>query len=125
MKKKIIFLVGLCFIELACVQKTSKRTVVGIVDISHEKDIQTVGLRGKGKPLSWDDDILLEPLIKDSLYTLTLTVNTPYDFAEIKFTKNGKFELEGKDNRRVYFDQKNDTTFYRAKFNIDDTIKEK
>jgi hypothetical protein len=56
-------------------------------------------------------------LVKDSLYTVTIAGQTPYDFTEIKFTVNGQFELENKDNRRLVFT--GDTTYYRAKFNVD------
>jgi hypothetical protein len=76
-----------------------------------------VGVRGEGNPLSWREDFAMTPLSADSLYTVTITGQTPYDFTEIKFTVNGQFELEGKENRRLVFT--GDTTFYKAKFNVE------
>jgi hypothetical protein len=94
-----------------------QRTVVLTLDVSGIPNIQNTGVRGSGNPLSWDEDLPLKALVPDSLYTVTVTGQTPYDFAEIKFTVNGQFELEGKENRKVYF-ANGDTTFYRAIFNV-------
>ena len=74
-----------------------------------------MGIRGQGKPLSWDNDFELKPVVKDSLYTATITAVTGYKFAEIKFTVNGDFELKEQPNRRVVFSDK-DTTYYNAIF---------
>jgi putative oxidoreductase len=100
----------------SCVQKSYKKTVIITLVVNHAKDIKTVGIRGNGKPLSWDKDFPLKPLVKDSLYTLTTTVLTGYKFAEIKFTVNGEFELKERPNRRLVFSN-NDTTYYNAVFN--------
>ena len=103
-------------IATSCVQSTRIRVAVLTLDVSGIGTIQKVGIRGEGKPLSWREDLAMIPVVKDSLYTVTLTGQTPYDFTEIKFTVNGQFELEGKDNRRLVF--AGDTTYYRAKFNV-------
>jgi hypothetical protein len=100
---------------LSCVQSTRTRVAVLTLDVSGKGPITTVGVRGEGNPLSWDTDYPMTELVKDSLYTVTITGQTPYDFTEIKFTVNGQFELENKDNRRLVFT--GDTTFYTAKFN--------
>jgi putative oxidoreductase len=110
----------LCAILLAvtgCVQSTRTRVAVLTLDVSGMGPIQTAGVRGEGDPLSWEKDYPMTAIVKDSLYTVTITGQTPYDFTEIKFTVNGKFELEEKDNRRLVFT--GDTTFYRAKFNVE------
>lgn len=99
-----------------CVQPAFDKTVVIYLQVKGIKDIETVGVRGEGKPLSWNEDLLMEPVVKDSLYTITATGRTAYTFTEIKFTVNGVFELEGKPNRRLEF-AKGDTTYYRATFN--------
>jgi hypothetical protein len=100
----------------ACVQKAYKKTVVVTLTIHNSKNIKTVGIRGNGNPLSWDKDYEMTPIVKDSIYTSTITAVTGYKFAEIKFTVNGEFELQDKPNRRVEF-AKGDTTFYNAVFN--------
>jgi hypothetical protein len=100
----------LCILLTSCVQKTYKRTVVYTLDVSKIKNIKKVGIRGNDKPLSWDNDTEMKEIKKDSLYQTTITTNTGYKFTEVKFVVNEQFELENKENRRVIFDAKKDTT---------------
>jgi hypothetical protein len=116
MKKHSIILISLFLLSMAgCVQKSYKKTVVVTLTVPNIKDIKTVGIRGQGKPLSWDTDYEMKTAVKDSLYTATISAVTGYKFAEIKFTVNGDFELKEKPNRRVIFAD-GDTTFYNAIF---------
>jgi hypothetical protein len=101
-----------------CVQKSYKKTVVLLLHTEGIKDIKTAGVRGEGKPLSWRKDLVMAPVKKDSLYTATVIIITGYKYGEIKFTVNGGFELENKDDRKIYFNDK-DTTVYEATFNIE------
>ena len=100
-----------------CVQKSYDRVVVLTLDVSKEKDVKTVGIRGNGNPLNWDTDYPMNEIVKDSLYRAVVTAKTGYLFAEIKCTVNGNFELPNEDNRRIAFDVKNDTTFVNLVFN--------
>jgi putative oxidoreductase len=115
MKKYIFSSILTVLILSSCVQKSYQRTVVLLLDVSKVKDIKSVGIRGNGKPLSWDQDYPMQEVVKDSLYKAVITTQTGFLFAELKFTVNGNFELKDKDNRRIYFD-KNGTTVYKAKF---------
>jgi len=116
MKKYSIILVSLLLLSLVgCVQKSYKKTVVVTLSVPNRKDINSVGIRGQGKPLSWGNDFEMKSVEKDSLYTATITAVTGYKFAEIKFTVNGEFELKEQHNRRVVFSDK-DTTYYNAIF---------
>lgn len=99
----------------SCVQKSYTRNVKVLLDVSAIKDIQSVGIRGSGKPLSWNKDFPMQELVKDSLYTAVVSTKTGYTFGEFKFTVNGVFELAEKENRRVYFSEK-DTTYFNAVF---------
>ncbi len=99
-----------------CVQKAYKRILVFQLNTAGIPNIQTVGVRGEGNPLSWNADITMEPIVKDSLYSATITTISGYLFTEVKFTINGTFELQEAGNRKVVF-SKGDTTFYRAVFN--------
>lgn len=118
MKNYPVVLISLVLLAITgCVQKSYKQTVVVNLSVANMKDIKSVGIRGQGKPLSWDHDFAMTPLVKDSVYTATITTVTGYKFAEIKFTVNGEFELREQPNRRVYFSDK-DTTFYDAKFDV-------
>ena len=112
----IISLIILGLMMTSCVQKTYKKTIVFTVDVSKQKDIKTVGIRGE-KPFDWNYDNEMKVVKKDSLYTITKTFETGYKFVEIKFTVNGEFEFKDQDNRRVYFSDK-DTTFCTTKFNV-------
>ena len=101
----------------SCVQKSSKKTIVVKLNVEAIKNIQVVGIRGEEKPLSWNNDLELQPIIKDSLYTATFSLVTGYTFTEVKFTINGEFELNEKDNRKIILSDK-DTTYYTAKFDV-------
>jgi hypothetical protein len=116
MKNKLILATLITIIAYSsCVQKSYKKTVVFTLETKGIKDITMVGIRGNGKPLSWDKDYEMKPIIKDSIYTATATTVTGYKFAEVKFTVNGEFELKEKPNRRVELSDK-DTTYYNAVF---------
>lgn len=108
-------IVFILFLFSSCVQKSYKRIVVFTLDVSNVKNVKKVGIRGE-KPLSWDYDLSLKKG-NDSLYKTIVTFETGYKFAKCKFTANDEFELQNQDNRRVVFDEKNDTTFYKTTFN--------
>lgn len=117
MKNKInLLLVVMCLFTSSCVQKSYDQEVKLILDVSGIPNIKTVGVRGEGKPLSWDEDFEMKPIVKDSLYSTTISGKTGYLFTEIKFVINGKFEFENSPNRRIYFD-KSQKTILKAKFN--------
>jgi len=111
-----LMLIVISLLLNGCVQKSDIRTLVVTLDVSKVKDIQSVGIRGNGKPLSWDTDYPMQEVIKDSLYKAIITINTGYLFAESKSTINGNFELQDKPNRRVVFDSKKDTTHVHLVF---------
>jgi PBP1b-binding outer membrane lipoprotein LpoB len=118
MKNSIIILsIFLACLTGSCVQKSYEQIVTVFLDVSGIPNIKTVGVRGEGKPLSWDSDLPMKEIVKDSLYSVTVTAQTGYLFAEIKFLVNGEFELKEKDNRRVFFDVSRKTV-YKAKFNV-------
>jgi hypothetical protein len=100
----------LLLVSTSCVQKTHKRTVTFTLNVSKVKNIKSVGIRGWDNPLSWDKDFPLKEIIKDSLYQVTFTGETGRICTEFKFSINGQLELEGNDNRKLYFDTKSDTT---------------
>ena len=95
MKTKLL-LFGLFILMTSCVQKSYKRVVVVTLDVSKVKDIKWVGIRGNGKPLSWENDYPMQEVVKDSLYKATIIAETGYLFAEIKCTVNGNFEKIGR-----------------------------
>jgi hypothetical protein len=114
--KKVIILFTIVILT-SCVQKTKKHSVTLLLDVSAMKDVKNVGVRGNDKPFSWDNDTQMEVVKKDSLYKTTFTIETGRICTEIKFTVNGNFELQDKNNRKVYFNQ-NGETVYKAKFDL-------
>ncbi|WP_284651444.1 hypothetical protein [Flavobacterium terrisoli] len=100
----------------SCVQKSFNRIVVVTLDVSKVKDIQSVGIRGNGKPLNWEIDYPMQEMVKDSLYKAIIITNTGYFFTEVKCTVNSNFELQDKPNRRIVFDTKKDTTYVHLIF---------
>jgi hypothetical protein len=116
--KKIVVIIAIVFslVVTTCVQKTYNKTVVFTLDVSEIKKVKKVGIRGNDKPLSWEYDTEMREVNRDSVYQITITGETGYKFTEVKFVVNDVFELQGKDNRRIVFSEK-DTTFYNAKFN--------
>jgi hypothetical protein len=105
----------LCIYMAACVQPVHKKVVVYTVKVSGIDSVEMMAIRGP-KPLSWNSDSVLTTIIPDSLYTITVTYTTGYNFTEAKFVANGNFELKGKDNRTIDFAPNSDTTFYNCVF---------
>lgn len=108
----------LLFGLLSCVQKSGKKTIIVKLNVEGIENIQSVGMRGSEKPLSWDYDLELKPIIKDKIYTTSFSLITGYKFTEAKFTVNGQFELNDKNNRRIVFSN-TDTTVYEATYNVE------
>jgi hypothetical protein len=117
MKKYRVLLLIAVMSLTSCVQKSHKRTVVFLLDVSGIKDLKSVGIRGSEKPFSWDYDTEMEVIKKDSLYKKSITVDTGRLCLEVKFTVNGDFELKDQNNRKVYYSTTG-TTNYKAKFNV-------
>lgn len=115
-KHSLLGLLALAALLPACVQKATDKTVVYLLDVRGHPGVQQVGLRGRDNPLSWDHDLVLTPVKKDSLYRAVVTTHTGYNVTEVKFTLNGEFELTDQPNRRVVFGP-TDTVVYRARFN--------
>ena len=117
MKMTTTFIAFLVFICLtSCVQKTHLKIVVFRLNTTNMGAIEKVGIKGKDKPFSWDYATQMKTIKKDSLYELTTTFETGYNFTEIKFMVNDSLEFDNEENRRVVFSPK-DSTFFMAKFN--------
>lgn len=104
-----------CVLLPGCVQPAHDKTVVYLLDVSGLPNVRQVGLRGRDKPLSWDQDLPLTPTGPNStLYRAVVTTHTGYLTTEVKFTVNGEFEFKEADNRRIQFGP-GDTVTYRAR----------
>ena len=116
MHAKVALLLMLTGLLGGCVQKTFTKTVVYTLNAPGGTEVSSAGVRGNDRPLSWEADLELKPTADSTTYTATATYVTGYAFTEVKFTLNGKFELQDQPNRRVVF-AKGDTTYYKAQFN--------
>ena len=116
-RNNLTIIIILIFALTSCVQKSTKKTVIVKLNVEGVKDIQSVGIRGSEKPLSWKKDMVLKAIKKDTLYEATFSLVTGYKFTEVKFAVNGQIELKEKENRRIIFSN-NDTTIYEAKFEV-------
>lgn len=116
MKTNLLICFLLTVVLSACVQKSYKKTVVYTLHLTNPKAAMNVGVRGNDKPLSWQADLVMQPVGSDSTtYRVVVTYLTGYTFTEAKFVVNNGFELAGQPNRRVVFSPA-DTTFYEATF---------
>lgn len=86
------------------VQPATSQKVTYQLNVSGVKNIASVGIRGSDNPLNWEQNLELQPIVKDSLYQATVTYKTGYRFTQVKFLVNNQIELEGQDNRKVFFD---------------------
>jgi hypothetical protein len=112
----IILTIMMLVLLNSCVQKAYLKTIVINLTTPNKKNIQKVGIRGNGKPLSWQQDYEMKPVVKDSLYTATITIKTAYKEGEIKFTIDDIWELQNKPNRTITLSTTSDTTIYNATF---------
>ncbi len=73
------------------------------VDLNGEKSVDEVGLRGNIPPLSWNESLPMTDEDGDGIYTLSLEFPTAQagDILEYKFLKDGIWERQDIDNRKV------------------------
>lgn len=115
---------ALCSLAIAlsgCVQAAYDRTIVYELDATGVPNVQSVGVRGRDKPLSWNRDLAMTQRAPGGPYVVAVTYHTGYLITEVKFTVNGEFELANTDNRIVHMARTTtggDTTVYRAKYDV-------
>jgi putative oxidoreductase len=114
--KYFIFLSVIILYTSSCVQPAYEQKVTFILDVSDIPSVRSCGIRGAEKPLSWNKDLTLTPIIKDSLYTAEVKFVSGMLYTEVKFVVNDTFELNDLDNRRIQYDVDRNTT-YNCKFN--------
>ena len=99
-----VFVLTLALAAWSPVQESKEQRVLFQLDTSSfTGDIQTVGIRGEGNPLSWRTDFPLVKNEKTGLYEGECRANTGYAKTEVKFVINGEFEFQDDSNRVIYF----------------------
>lgn len=84
---------------------------------AHQIDLkEKIGIRGNIKPLSWDKDYPLTYNDTEGVFEATLNFKTSERNMRYKFTNSGELELEGADNRIVWF-KANETVVAKHVFN--------
>ncbi|UMY64885.1 MULTISPECIES: hypothetical protein [unclassified Flavobacterium] len=114
--KKYFLLVTLGLLVASCVQKATDKTVFVTLTVTGKKNIQSVGIRGDGNPLSWEQDYPMKEVIKDSVYEACLHSRTAFAYSEMKCTVDGQWELENQPNRKIIYEDGKDTIFVRVNF---------
>ena len=99
---------------MAGVQDTKLQTITVQVTLPKKTAVKSMGVRGGDQPLSWDTDLPMREVIKDSVYTTQFQINTGFNFTRIKFALNGEIELNGKDNRKIKLSENSTNTSYKA-----------
>ncbi|MFY7827106.1 MAG: DoxX family protein [Flectobacillus sp.] len=99
---------------MAGVQDTKLQTITVQVTLPKKTAVKSMGVRGGDQPLSWDTDLPMREVIKDSVYTTQFQINTGFNFTRIKFALNGEIELNGKDNRKIKLSENSTSTSYKA-----------
>lgn len=115
--KTVTLILASIIMLFGCVQQAFTKTMIITLTVKGKKDLESVGIRGSGNPLSWNKDFMMTPLIKDSIYRAVVVTKTAFSFTEIKFIINGAWELEQQPNRVIWFNEGMDTIRYDAIFN--------
>lgn len=123
MKITKTILVGcLALISLvSCVQKEHLKTVTFKVDMTAVTSVSEVGMKGEFTDPSWKVIIPLTDADNDGIYETTLSQTTAVSKVGFKFVHNGVYELQGQNNRQLYFEHKPETRTYTAVWNTSNT----
>ncbi|MEO9871606.1 S41 family peptidase [Ekhidna sp.] len=97
----IIFLAGVSLTN--CSLFAQERKVTISVDMSRINHIENVGVKGNIKPLSWEKAYPLLDEDGDGIYTAEIVFNSSDRYFRFKFVNDGQMELEGSDNRILWF----------------------
>ena len=62
-----------------------------------------VVIKGNIEPLNWDDGYSMTDEDGDGIFTATIAFRTSKNYVQVKFEVDGEIELEGSDNRIVWF----------------------
>lgn len=100
-KVKTSFQIILITIGISC--HAQSNTVTLKVDVNNLENVNTVSIRGNVKPLIQDKDYNLTDTNKDGIYEATFKFNTNKKNVSFKFLVNGEMELEGADERKLWF----------------------
>jgi putative oxidoreductase len=110
-KKMLGTCVGFLFLT-ACVQPTQTYRVQFDVKLPPNTKVTSLTIHGWDYPLSWEAGLPLNPVVKDSLYTVTVLFHTGRLYTDYKFKLNGAYELTDQPNRKIVFNQRD--SIYRV-----------
>lgn len=96
------------------------------VDMSNAGEFKNIGIQGSESPLSWDKTTILTDADNDGIYETTIDFKTSKKNIKFKFTNNNIQELEGSDNRVLWFKKEpvvSNFTFNEFEFYTEDQLK--
>ena len=100
-----------------CVQQKMEKQLTFEVDMRGVPEFGTVGIRGEYSPLSWWESVPLTDPDGDSIYTVSLLLETGQSGMDFKFETDGNLELCGSPNRDIRFTYSPETLTYRGVYN--------
>lgn len=115
LRKSITIVLGITLLQ-GCVQQKMKKEVTFTVDMRQAPPFEQVGIRGNLPPLSWEAAIPLADTDGDSLFSVSLELETGQSILFFKFEADGSYELCGKPNRELRFRYEPEILEYHAQF---------
>ncbi|MDT0605825.1 S41 family peptidase [Croceitalea rosinachiae] len=88
---------------MICTADAQEKNVSFKVDTKNFEDVNTVSIRGNIAPLSQKEDYKLVDNDGDGVYEASIDFNTSKRNVKFKFLINGQAELQGSDNRVIWF----------------------
>lgn len=76
------------------------------VTLDEKSDNRSIAIKGSVAPLSWTNGYVMNDEDGDGTYETTITFDTDKKNVSYKFQADGELELQGNDNRRLWFKNK-------------------
>lgn len=96
----VIIIGGLLY---SCSLPAQERIIKFSVDMNGIEQIENVGIKGNVKPLSMEETYPLTDEDGDGFFEAEITFNTSERYVRFKFSNNNELELEGSDQRMLWF----------------------
>lgn len=99
-------IIGLFIIFLVFGAEAQSQQITFKLDMRKVVQVNNVGIRGSESPLSWNKMIALTDTDNNGIYEATIDFKTSKKNVKFKFVNEGEEELQGSDNRIIWFKEK-------------------
>ncbi|MEL6304392.1 MAG: hypothetical protein AAFQ20_06330 [Bacteroidota bacterium] len=114
--KNILIYITLLSLATSCVQETHLKKVTFKVDATELEGDKNIGIRGNFTPNAWDDVLPLSDDNQDGIFEIELSQKTAASTVAFKFVNGETIELQGKENRTISFEYREETIVYETQF---------